>query len=382
MTWPVCLMRTLEFLRVWLEGSFPSKNMAGVETQLRMPLDHGSSARDLCRAMEEGTRPRDSEQMCRICLDVGGHDLIAPCHCSGTSKWVHRSCVDRWRTSRVNPRSFTHCSECGFAYKLVLQRPEGADGDMRLRRRQILGKLFGNALLSFMLLQIWLISLALVIRFCDPSQKLAQQFVVWDKSVTPFDPSYHYKAVYYIAAILISLFLLGVVASVMAICWPFHRQSEVGECCRPSANCCLFGDCGEDCCNACCTGCCRGCSRASCLSECPQAAFCGEEIGGAALFIIVVFIFAGLLFALILIVTAVHRAVQSYIQVQQIRELTAEYVVQDLSMESPSPMVMDAGFSDASPTAPASTPSWAPVTDDHTQQQLTRDMQAVYGSSF
>ncbi|XP_028394183.1 uncharacterized protein LOC114518395 [Dendronephthya gigantea] len=33
---------------------------------------------------------------CRICHDVEGHDLISPCHCAGTSKWVHESCIIRW----------------------------------------------------------------------------------------------------------------------------------------------------------------------------------------------------------------------------------------------------------------------------------------------
>lgn len=38
---------------------------------------------------------------CRICLDLGGEDLIAPCHCKGTQKYVHRSCLDNWRSTKV-----------------------------------------------------------------------------------------------------------------------------------------------------------------------------------------------------------------------------------------------------------------------------------------
>ena len=33
---------------------------------------------------------------CRICHDAEGQDLISPCHCAGTSKWVHESCIIRW----------------------------------------------------------------------------------------------------------------------------------------------------------------------------------------------------------------------------------------------------------------------------------------------
>uniref|UniRef100_A0A0E0CF07 RING-CH-type domain-containing protein n=1 Tax=Oryza meridionalis TaxID=40149 RepID=A0A0E0CF07_9ORYZ len=40
---------------------------------------------------------------CRICLDNEGDDLIAPCHCKGTQKYVHRSCLDNWRSTKVLP---------------------------------------------------------------------------------------------------------------------------------------------------------------------------------------------------------------------------------------------------------------------------------------
>ncbi|VAI54740.1 unnamed protein product [Triticum turgidum subsp. durum] len=38
---------------------------------------------------------------CRICLDNEGDDLIAPCNCKGTQKYVHRSCLDNWRSTKV-----------------------------------------------------------------------------------------------------------------------------------------------------------------------------------------------------------------------------------------------------------------------------------------
>ncbi|XP_057549743.1 uncharacterized protein LOC130827878 isoform X2 [Amaranthus tricolor] len=41
------------------------------------------------------------EPQCRICLDHEGEDLIAPCHCKGTQKYVHRSCLDNWRSTKI-----------------------------------------------------------------------------------------------------------------------------------------------------------------------------------------------------------------------------------------------------------------------------------------
>jgi hypothetical protein len=54
---------------------------------------------------------------CRICLDAGKtSDLIAPCQCSGTSRWVHRRCLDTWRSQ--SSKAFLACTECKFAYQL------------------------------------------------------------------------------------------------------------------------------------------------------------------------------------------------------------------------------------------------------------------------
>ncbi|VAI04920.1 unnamed protein product [Triticum turgidum subsp. durum] len=38
---------------------------------------------------------------CRICLETDGRDFIAPCKCKGTSKYVHRDCLDHWRAVKV-----------------------------------------------------------------------------------------------------------------------------------------------------------------------------------------------------------------------------------------------------------------------------------------
>jgi len=38
--------------------------------------------------------------------NFSGEDLIAPCHCKGTQKYVHRSCLDNWRSTKVSSFSF------------------------------------------------------------------------------------------------------------------------------------------------------------------------------------------------------------------------------------------------------------------------------------
>ncbi|XP_045807066.1 E3 ubiquitin-protein ligase MARCHF2-like [Trifolium pratense] len=60
---------------------------------------------------------------CRICLDLGGEDLIAPCHCKGTQKYVHRSCLDNWRSTKEG-FAFSHCTECRAVFILRANVPK------------------------------------------------------------------------------------------------------------------------------------------------------------------------------------------------------------------------------------------------------------------
>ena len=54
---------------------------------------------------------------CRICLETGDiNDLISPCNCSGTSKWVHQQCLQRWRAYNINSAYHDKCEICLFNY--------------------------------------------------------------------------------------------------------------------------------------------------------------------------------------------------------------------------------------------------------------------------
>ena len=59
--------------------------------------------------------------MCRICYETGESaetgPLFCPCLCSGSMGHVHMECLDHWRNSSANPRSFYRCDNCHFEYK-------------------------------------------------------------------------------------------------------------------------------------------------------------------------------------------------------------------------------------------------------------------------
>ncbi|XP_047307053.1 E3 ubiquitin-protein ligase MARCHF8 [Impatiens glandulifera] len=86
--------------------------------------DFSSSTNDAQRIdIDESCHLVDADQsQCRICLDIGGDDLIAPCHCKGTQKYVHRSCLDNWRSTKEG-FAFAHCTECRAVFILRANVP-------------------------------------------------------------------------------------------------------------------------------------------------------------------------------------------------------------------------------------------------------------------
>ncbi|KAF4683494.1 hypothetical protein FOZ63_008243 [Perkinsus olseni] len=84
------------------------------------------------RADSESSSIDDCEELiCRICFgseETKGNDLIAPCMCKGTQKWVHVSCLQRWQRAMqiiggdlANEKATT-CNVCQG--KLALAPPE------------------------------------------------------------------------------------------------------------------------------------------------------------------------------------------------------------------------------------------------------------------
>ncbi|TVU04108.1 hypothetical protein EJB05_50320 [Eragrostis curvula] len=69
-----------------------------------------------------------SAACCRICLESSsgpGDQLISPCMCKGTQQFVHRSCLDHWRSVKEGT-AFSHCTTCKALYHLRVQFLEGS----------------------------------------------------------------------------------------------------------------------------------------------------------------------------------------------------------------------------------------------------------------
>lgn len=97
---------------------------------------------------------------CRICFESDNHqDLISPCNCSGTSKYVHRDCLNRWRILSNNPDSITHCNECKFEY--IMQINEITHNCLR----RISSLLENHINISLFLNVVYFIAISLIISY-------------------------------------------------------------------------------------------------------------------------------------------------------------------------------------------------------------------------
>eukprot|EP00929_Paragymnodinium_shiwhaense_P055162 TRINITY_DN27667_c0_g1_i1.p1 TRINITY_DN27667_c0_g1~~TRINITY_DN27667_c0_g1_i1.p1 ORF type:complete len:1068 (+),score=169.16 TRINITY_DN27667_c0_g1_i1:79-3282(+) len=72
---------------------------------------------DAARAASDLGDDPDAEPLCRICMGgVEAGRLISPCLCKGSMRFVHLECLNEWRHSSKNSKSFYQCDQCHYRY--------------------------------------------------------------------------------------------------------------------------------------------------------------------------------------------------------------------------------------------------------------------------
>ena len=64
---------------------------------------------------------------CRICFDDTNNEndpLIVPCNCDGSSRYIHRNCLETWRETNINNDAYTACRECLYNYSIEFTYPQ------------------------------------------------------------------------------------------------------------------------------------------------------------------------------------------------------------------------------------------------------------------
>lgn len=82
----------------------------------KMLLDDQNSSLAEKQDIETNLNNSESYLECRICRSTDEEPLISPCKCSGSSKWIHQSCLVQWfQISRA-----TKCELC--SEKIIIKK--------------------------------------------------------------------------------------------------------------------------------------------------------------------------------------------------------------------------------------------------------------------
>ncbi|CAL5006604.1 unnamed protein product [Urochloa decumbens] len=238
-----------------------------------------------------------SAACCRICLEAEseiGDELISPCMCKGTQQFVHRSCLDHWRSVKEG-FAFSHCTTCKAQFHLRVETWE--DNSWRKMKFRIF--VARDVLLVFLAVQLTLAIIGAIAYFLDRDGSFRNSFSDgWDRFL-----SKHPIPFYYCIGVVVFFVLLGFFGLIV--------------------HCSSFND-HQDPCLAGCRNCCYGWGILDCLPASLEACF------ALVLVFIVVFAILGIAYGFLAATMAVQRIWQRHYHILTKRELTKEYVVEDL----------------------------------------------------
>lgn len=262
---------------------------------------------------------------CRICLESDGRDFIAPCKCKGTSRYVHRECLDQWRAVKEG-FAFAHCTTCKAPYYLRVH----ALADRKWRTLKFRFFVTRDILFIFLAVQLVITSLAYIVYMVDGYQES------WLQHHWGFDKHISF---YYICGALLFFALLGL-SGCFITCYDRRVRSDLAQPCRELCLCCCHPGLCTDC---------RYpgayCMWADCFEGCASTAGeCGSCLGGAgdaglpllfvvALFVLGLFTVIGIFYSVLVATMVGQRIWQRHYHILAKRMLTKEYVVEDVDGE-------------------------------------------------
>ncbi|KAK1282664.1 hypothetical protein QJS10_CPB22g01056 [Acorus calamus] len=239
-----------------------------------------------------------SAPCCRICLENDadpGDELISPCMCKGTQQFVHRSCLDHWRSVKEG-FAFSHCTTCKAQFHLRVELLE--DNSWRKMKFRIF--VARDVLLVFLAVQTLIATMGAFAYFMDRKGNFRNSFGEgWDRIL-----SKHPIPFYYCIGVLAFLVLLGFFGLML-------RCSLLN-----SADPCMAG------CR------CYGWGILDCFPASMEACFAFAII--FVIVFVIVFAILGIVYGFLVATMAIQTIWQKHYHVLTKRELTKEYVVEDL----------------------------------------------------
>lgn len=253
--------------------------------------DDDNGGNDTNDDSEAGSAP-----CCRICLECDGEDddeLISPCMCKGTQQFVHRACLDHWRSVKEG-FAFSHCTTCKAQFHLRVDLYEDSSW-RKLKFRLFVAR---DVLLVFLAVQTAIAAMGAFAYLMDKDGAFRNSFNNgWDRIL-----SKHPIPFYYCIGVVTFFVLLGFFGIIIH-CTSLH---------------------GHDPHMAGCQNCCYGCGVLDCLPASMEACFL------IVIVLVVIFAILGIAYGFLAATMAIQRIWQRHYHILTKRELTKEYIVEDL----------------------------------------------------
>jgi hypothetical protein len=164
---------------------------------------------------------QNDSKLCRICLDNDNQkDIISPCLCTGGSAYVHRKCLDNWRSLNNKERAFESCEVCQFKYIIepVVDDPS-ADKKRLLIFRLLVTR---DITLIILLFQAIIIGMTFALQAADKKNNDIKNF--YPDSMDSF-------GVYYLSSLILFFALLGLFGIIASCCGMVNNNDMSGCTC-------------------------------------------------------------------------------------------------------------------------------------------------------
>ncbi|PIA65458.1 hypothetical protein AQUCO_00100745v1 [Aquilegia coerulea] len=234
-----------------------------------------------------------SAACCRICLEYNGEsDLISPCMCKGTQQFVHRSCLDHWRSVKEG-FAFSHCTTCRAQFHLQVDKFQ----DYSWRKIKFRFFVARDVFLVFLAVQTVISLLGGFAYLMDRNGNFRNSFSDgWDRVL-----SKHPIPFYYCIGVVVFFAMVGLIGLIIHC-----TSSNCDPCPNHSPDCyCYMGDCVP------------ASSTEACLA--------------VAIIFVIIFAMVGLAYGFFAATMAIQSIWQKHYHILTKIELTKEYVVVDLA---------------------------------------------------
>ena len=170
----------------------------------------------------------DSEpRICRICLDSDNpQDIIVPCRCNGTMRFVHRACLQEWRIQDIDSPNFRRCNQCLYEYQTYDNTSK-----CHLCCSDFCHFMIRNRFLLFVFIQILVMSLTYMYIAVDKSGNFIYSTFGLLPDISPFQEAYVLGLVTFMGPLFIIIIIHDIyIYHKFKLRTYFHNYAGIGLC--------------------------------------------------------------------------------------------------------------------------------------------------------